>query len=155
MEMLQKPDETYVIMTLKQLQEQYKPIQFDIYSFFSDMFNINKSNPIKFNENDQLIVLSSELMSKLSLILTNYLSKPDKSHIVIDHLLFSLITDLSSYLSSVFEQVTLPFKKELLGTDSLPDRWEYCVRKTDSAFGYALGELNRTEVFILFYSESS
>ncbi|CAF0815027.1 unnamed protein product [Rotaria sp. Silwood1] len=147
METLQKPNETYYLMALKQLQEQYQSIGLDIYSLLNDMLNINASNPIKLNENDQIIVLSLELMSKLSTILTNYLLTPNKSYIVIDHLLFSLIFDLSSHLSTAFEKLTLPLFKELYGMESLPERWEYCVKETDAAFGYGLGALYVKAVF--------
>jgi hypothetical protein len=139
MEVLQKPNETYYLMSLKQLQELYQSIGLDIYSFLTEMLNINASNPIKFTENDQIIVLSLDLMTKVSSILTNYLLTPNKSHIVIDHLLFSLIFDLTSHLSLEFEKLTLPLFKELYGIESLPERWEYCVKETDAAFGYGLG----------------
>jgi len=139
MEILQKPNETYYLMTLKQLEELYQPIGLDIYSFLTDMLNINTSNSIKFTENDQIIVLSLELMRKVSTILNNYLLTPNKSHIIIDHLLFSLVFDLSSHLSTTFEKLTLPLFKELYGIESLPERWEYCVKETDAAFGYGLG----------------
>jgi hypothetical protein len=139
MEILQKPNETYYLMTLKQLEELYQPIGLDIYSFLTEMLNINTSNPLKFTENDQIIVLSLELMTKVSTIIKNYLLTPNKSHIIIDHLLFSLIFDLSSHLSPVFEKLTLPLFKELYGIESLPERWENCVKETDAAFGYGLG----------------
>jgi hypothetical protein len=141
METLQKPNETYFLMTLEKLQEQYQPIGLDIYSFLNEMLNINISHPIKLNENDQIIVLSDELMSKISSILTRYLLTSTKSHIVIDHLLFSLIFDLSSHLSTKFQKIAQPLFKELYGMDSLPERWEYCVKETDAAFGYGLGQL--------------
>jgi hypothetical protein len=141
MEVLQKPGETYQLMTLKQLQVLYQPIGFDIYSFFNTMLNVNASNPINLNENDQIIVLSFGLMSNVSDILTKYLLTPEKSHIVIDHLLFSLVFNLNSYLSSTVEKIVLQLKKQLYGTDSLPERWEYCVQQTDNAYGYALGKL--------------
>jgi hypothetical protein len=152
MEILQKPNETYYLMTLKQLEELYQPIGLDIYSFLTDMLNINTSNSIKFTENDQIIVLSLELMRKVSTILNNYLLTPNKSHIIIDHLLFSLVFDLSSHLSTTFEKLTLPLFKELYGIESLPERWEYCVKETDAAFGYGLG-LRKTLLnkFIFIY----
>jgi hypothetical protein len=140
METLQKPNETYFLMTLKQLHEQYESIGFDMYSFLNEMVNINTSNPVKLAQNDQIIVLSLELMQKVSTIVTNYLLTPSKSHIVIDHLLFSLVFDLSSHLTAAFEKLTLPLFKELYGLESLPDRWEYCVKETDGAFGYGLGQ---------------
>jgi len=140
MEILQKPNETYYLMTLKQLDEQYQPIGLNIYSLLNDMLNINKSNPVKLNENDQVIVLSLDLMSKVSTIVQNYLLTPNKSHIIIDYLLFSLVFDLSSRLPSAFEKTTLPLLKELYGMEALPERWEYCVKETDAAFGYGLGK---------------
>jgi hypothetical protein len=140
METLQKPNETYAIMTLKQLQKQYDSIGLDISSLLNNMLNLNASNPIKLTENNQIIVLSLELMSKISTILNDYLLKPNKSHIVIDHLLFSLVFDLSAHLSNAFEKSTLPLFKELYGMDSLPDRWEHCVKETDATFGYGLGK---------------
>ena len=147
MEILQKPNETYYLMPLKQLQEQYQSIKFDIYSFLNDMININTSNPIKLDENNQIIILSFDLMSNVSKIVTNYLLTPNKSHIVIDYLLFSLVTDMHTHLPPIFEQILLPLKKELLGTDSVPERWEYCVKQTDGAFGYGLGKLKLEEMF--------
>ncbi|UJR36308.1 hypothetical protein I4U23_029035 [Adineta vaga] len=147
MEVLQKPNETYYLMTLKQLQDLYEPLGLDIYSLLNDMLNINVSNPVKLNENHHVIVLSLDLMSKVSTILKSYLLTPNKSHIVIDHLLFSLIFDLSSHLSTAFEKITLPLLKELYGMESLPDRWEYCVKETDGAFGYGLGALYTKAVF--------
>ena len=141
MEKLQKPNETYYLMTLKELQKQYQPIGLDIYSFLNDMLNVNESNPIELDENDQIIVLSLELMSNLSTILKNYLLTPNKSHIVIDHLLLSVIFDLNSHLSTKFEKLTLPLSKALYGVESLPERWEHCVKETDGAFGYGLGKL--------------
>jgi hypothetical protein len=146
MEILQKPNETYYLMTLKQLQELYQMIGLDIYSFLTDMLNINASNPIKFTENDQVIVLSIDLMTKVSNILQNYLLTPNKSHIVIDYLLFSLVFDLSSHLTTTFEKSTLPLFKELYGLESLPERWEYCVKETDGAFGYGLGLLKISKI---------
>ena len=141
METLQKPNETYHLISLKQLQEQYQPINFNLISFFNKILNINASNPIELNENDQIIVLSHKLMSNVSKILTNYLSKPNTSHIVIDHLLLTFVLNKISYLSSTFERKILPLKKALFGVDSLPERWKYCVEQTDHAFGYALGKL--------------
>lgn len=143
MEILQKPNETYFLMTLKQLQEQYEPIGFDVYSFLNEMLNINGSNPVKLTENDQIIVLSLELMTRVSTILNSYLLAPNRSHIVIDHLMFSLVFDLSSHLTSAFERISLPLFKELYGMESLPERWEYCVKETDAAFGYGLGKRER------------
>ncbi|CAF1567199.1 unnamed protein product [Adineta steineri] len=147
MEALQKPNETYYLMTLKQLQEHYQSLGLNIYTFLNDMLNINGSNPVKLNENDQVIVLSLDLMSNISTILNNYLLTPNKSHIVIDYLIFSLIFDISSHLPHAFEQITLPLLKELYGMDSLPERWEYCVKETDGAFGYGLGALYIKAVF--------
>lgn len=147
MEILQKPSETYSLMTLKQLQEQYQSIGFDVYSFFKNLLNINPSNPVEFNDNDQIIVLSLNLMSNVSNILTKYLLTPEKSHIVIDYLLLSLVLDLSRFLSSDIEQIMLLLKKELFGADSIPSRWEICVKETDAAFGYALGKENLKEIF--------
>ncbi|CAF5147042.1 unnamed protein product, partial [Rotaria sp. Silwood1] len=138
MEILQKPKETYYLMSLKQFQEQYTSIEFNIYSFLNDIFNKNTSNSIIFNENDKIIVLSYDLMLKISKILTNYLLTPNKSHIIIDYLLFSFVFDKISYLSSIFEKIQLPLKKELFGIDTIVERWEYCVKQTDYAFGYSL-----------------
>lgn len=137
--MLLKPVETYYLMTLKQLQELYKSIGFDIVPFFNDILSINTSNPIKLNENDQIIVTTYDFMLNVSNILTNYLLTPTKSHIVIDHILFSLVLSLSSYLPLIFDKSLLPLEKVYSGTDSLPERWESCVKRTDNAFGYGLG----------------
>ena len=139
MEVLQKPKETYTLFTLKQLQEQYRSIGFDITSFFTELVNTNRSTPVQVEENDQVIVLSLSLMSNVSKILTDYLLTPGKSHVVIDHLFFSLIYDFGAHLSPAFEQLLLPLRKQLFGTDSLPSRWETCVKQTDAAFGGALG----------------
>lgn len=141
MEVLQKPNETYYLMTLKELQGQYQPIGLDVYSLLNEILDINASNPIKLNENDTIIALSRELMAKVATILTNYLLSPEKSYIVIDHLIFSLVFDLNAYLSTAFEKVTLPLFKELYGMESTPDRWEHCVKQTDAAFGYGLSKL--------------
>lgn len=143
MEVLQKPNETYFLMSLKQLDELYKPVGLDVYSFLIEMLNINTSNPVKMTENDQVIVLSMDLMKKISNILQNYLLTPNKSHIIIDHLLFSLVFDLSSHLTTAFEKLMLPLSKELNGVEALPERWEYCVKETDAAFGYGLGLLKK------------
>lgn len=139
METLQKPNETYYLMKLKELQELYQPIGLDIYTLLTDMLNINSSNVIQFTENDQIIALSLDLMKKVSSIVNDYLLTPEKSHIIIDHILFSLLFDLSSHLSTNFEKATLPLYKELYGMEALPDRWEHCVKETDAAFGYGLG----------------
>ncbi|UJR09778.1 hypothetical protein I4U23_014005 [Adineta vaga] len=141
MEILQKPNETYYLMSIKQLQDQYQSIGWDITSYFNKMLNLNVSNPIKLDNNDQVIVLSLDLMTKVSQILTTYLLEPDRSHIVIDYILFSLITDFTEHLPPIFEEAVLPLKRELLGKDSIPERWEYCVKKTDGAFGFGLGVL--------------
>ncbi|CAF1138593.1 unnamed protein product [Rotaria sordida] len=147
MEILQKPLEKYHLMSLKQFQEQYKSIGFDIYLFLNDIFNVNISNPIKLNENDQIIVYSYELMLNISKILTNYLLTLNKSYIIIDHLLFSFVFDKILYLSPLFEKTLLPLKKELYGIDSLTERWEFCIKRTDEAFGYGLGALYSRAVF--------
>jgi len=147
METLQKPNETYFLMTLKQLDEQYRNLSFDIYSYLNEMLNLNASFPLELTENDQVIVLSFELMSQVSTILHDYLLTPGKSHVVIDHFLFSFIFDLSSHLSTKFEKITLPLFKELYGLEALPDRWEVCVKETDEAFGYGLGALYIKSVF--------
>ena len=139
MEILQKPNETYYLMTLKELQELYQPIGLDIYTILADMLNINSSNVIRFTENDQIIALSLDLLKKVSSIVNDYLLSPEKSHIIIDHILFSLLFDLSSHLSANFEKVALPLYKELYGMEALSDRWEHCVKETDAAFGYGLG----------------
>lgn len=136
MEILQKHDKTYNLMSLKQLQEQYKAIGFDMISFFNEIFN---RNSIKLNENDQVIILTSELMSNVSNILTNYLLTPNKSHIVIDHFFLSLILGFSTHLPLNYKKIVLKLQKELYGADSLPEQWEYCIKQTDIAFGFALG----------------
>ena len=143
MEILQKPIETYHLMTIQQLQDQYKSIDWNIKSYLNEMFNLNASNPIKLDDNDQVIVLSLDLMSNVSQIVTKYLTTPNKSHVVIDFILFSFIGDLTSYLPLIFEQAVLPLKKVLLGADSNPDRWESCVRKTDKALGFGLGKVDK------------
>ena len=61
MEVLQKPNETYFLMSLKQLDELYQPIGLDIYSFLNEMLNVNSSNPIRLTENEQVIVPSIEI----------------------------------------------------------------------------------------------
>ncbi|CAF3149631.1 unnamed protein product [Rotaria sp. Silwood2] len=147
MEILQKPQETYYLMTLKQFQEQYQSIGFDIYSFLNDILNINTLNPIKLNENDTIIILSYEHMLQLSKILTNYLITQNKSHIIIDHMLFSFVYNKVLQLSSIFEKALLPLKKEVFGIDSILERWEYCIIQTDDAFGYGLGALYTRAVF--------
>lgn len=147
MEALQKPNETYYLMPLKQLQEYYQPIQMDIYSFFNDMLNINTSNPIQLDENDKVIVLSSELMSNISKVLVNYLLKPDKSHVVIDYVLISLIFTKILHLPQSFDKASAPLRKVLYGVDSSTDRWEYCVKRTDITFGFALSALYLRNTF--------
>ena len=147
METLQKPNETYSLMTINQLQDQYRPIGFDIHSFLGTMLNRKRSTPLPLHELDSIVVLSSELMSKLSGLLNDHLLTPHKSHIVIDYLLFSLIFDLSTQMTPQLEKLILPLKNALFGTESLPDRWEYCIKQTDIAFGYALGALYVRAVF--------
>lgn len=142
MEKLQKPNETYDLMKLNDLQNLFEPIGLDIYSLLNGIVNLNASNPIKLTSNEQIIVISRDVMSNLSKILTDYLLTPEKSYIVIDHLLFSLVFDLSGHLSTAFEKLTLPLYKELYGMESVPERWEYCVKETDGAFGYALSKFN-------------
>jgi membrane metallo-endopeptidase-like protein 1 len=96
-----------------------------------------------------------ELTSNVSTILNKYLLTPNLSHIIIDHLLFSLVFDLSSHLTTAFEKLTLPLFKELYGMESLPERWEYCVKETDAAFGYGLGKrkfVKFVEICLLFLS---
>ncbi|CAF1023124.1 unnamed protein product [Rotaria magnacalcarata] len=138
MEALQKPNETYHLMPLKQLQEYYQSIGLDIYAYFNDILN---TNSIKLNGNDQVIVLSFELVFNISNILTNYLLASTKSYVVIDHLLFSFVFNKILHLSSSFEKAMIPLKKALYGVDSSVERWDYCIRKTDDAFGFALSAL--------------
>lgn len=147
METLQKPNETYFLMTMKELQGLYQNLSLDLYSLFNEMLNLNSSNPIRLTEEDQVIVLSLQLMSDVSSLLTDYLLTPGKSHVVLDHLLFSLVFDLSSHLSSKFEKISFPLFKELYGMESMPERWEFCVKETDGAFGYGLGALYVKAVF--------
>ena len=147
MEVSQKPNETYFLMSLKQLDELYQPIGLDIYSFLNEMLNVNSSNPIRLTENEQVIVPSIDLIKNLSLILKNYLLTPSKSHVIIDHLFFSILFDLSSHLSTNFEKAIFPLSWELQGMESLPERWEHCVKETDGAFGYGLGSLYVKAVF--------
>ena len=147
METLQKPNETYALMTIKQLQDQYRPIGFEIHSFLGTMLNRKRSTPLQLHEHDSIVVLSFELMTKLSGIVNGYLLASHKSHIVIDYLLFSLVFDLSAQLTPRLEKLILPLKNALFGTEALPDRWEYCIKQTDIAFGYALGALYVRAVF--------
>lgn len=155
METLQKPNETYDVMSLKELNLLFKSIDFDFKLLLDEIFKFNSSNPIEFNDEDRLIVLSVDLMNKMSTFISDHLLSTSKSHVVIDHIIFSLIFDLSLFLSSDFQKVSLPLVKELSGADSLPERWEYCVTETDATFGYSLGENirrthgNRVE-FLLF-----
>jgi hypothetical protein len=148
MEVLQKHGQTYHLMTIKQLQDQYQAIGFDFVSFFNELFN---TSTIKLNENDQMIVLTYELMSDVSNILNNYLLTPEKSHIVIDHTLLSLVLTMGSHLPLIFEKTILPLKTALFGTESLPERWEYCVKQTDSAFGFAIGWLKIRKKKVFFF----
>jgi hypothetical protein len=138
MEFLQKHDQTYHLMTIKQLQDQYQALGFDFVSFFNELFNIST---IKLDENDQMIVITYELMSNVSTILNNYLLTSEKSHIVIDHTLLSFVLGMSAHLPLIFEKTILPLKNVLFGTDSSPERWESCIKQTDGAFGFALGWL--------------
>lgn len=138
MEILQKHDQTYHLMSIEQLQGLYQSIGLDFLQLFNELFNLNS---IQFVKTDQVIILSETLMSNVSTILTNYLLNPEKSHIVIDHFLFMTVIGLSSHLPLIFETKILPLKKVLLGTDSPPERWQYCLRDTNAAFGFAIGAM--------------
>ena len=140
MEILQRPTETYALISLEQLENQYKSIGLNVTMFFNDLFNTYRSDRIEINSNDPIVVLSLDLMRNLSSIVQSYLLTPGKSHILLDHLLVSFIFEFSSQLASIFDETILPLKKVLIGTDSLPDRWEFCVKQTDTAFGYVTGD---------------
>ena len=128
-------------MSIEQLNGLYSAIGLDFLSFFNELFNLSTTNPIQFAKTDQVIILSETLMSNVSTILINYLRNPEKSHIVIDHFLFLNVLGLSSHLPLIFETTTLPLKKVLFGTDSPPDRWQYCFRDTNTAFGFAMSAM--------------
>ncbi|CAF4859897.1 unnamed protein product, partial [Rotaria sp. Silwood2] len=51
---------------------------------------------------------------------------------------FPLVLKKEKNISKYPIKFTFPLFKELYGMDSLPDRWEYCVKETDAAFGYGL-----------------
>jgi len=141
MEILHKHDETYNPMTLKKFHDQYETIGFNMIELFNDLFQLNLS------ENDEIIVLNVQLISNTSSILTDYLLTPEKSSIVIDYFLLSFVLNINSLLPTKIEQAILPLKSVLIGSDSTIDRWDFCVKQTDQAFGFALGSLFVKSVF--------
>lgn len=141
MEVLQKHDETYHLMSIEQLSGLYSPIGLNFLSFFNELFNLPPTKSIQFDKTDQVIILTETLMSNVSTILIKYLQNPEKSHIVIDHFLLLNVLGLNSHLPLIFESTTLPLKKVLFGTDSPPDRWQYCLRETNTAFGFAMSSM--------------
>lgn len=144
MEILQKHDQTYNLMSLKALNFQFQTIGLNIIEILNEMF---KQNSINLSENDQIIVLNPKLISDVTNILTDYLLTSEKSSIVIDYILLSFVLGVNGFLPSKFEETILPMKKILLGSDSTVDRWELCVKQTDQAFGFALGSLFIKNIF--------
>lgn len=144
MEILQKHDQTYNLMSLKALNFQFQTIGLNIIEILNEMF---KQNSISLSENDQIIVLNPKLISDVTNILTDYLLTSEKSSIVIDYILLSFVLGVNGFLPSKFEETILPMKKILLGSDSTVDRWELCVKQTDQAFGFALGSLFIKNIF--------
>ena len=147
MELLQKHDQTYHLMSIEQLQGLYQSIGLDFVQFFNELFHLSSSNSIELVKSDQVIILTETLMSNVSTILTSYLLNPEKSHIVIDHFLILVVFGLSSHLPLIFETKILPLKKVLVGTDSPPERWQYCLRDTNVAFGFAMGAMYIEQAF--------
>ena len=147
MEILQRPTETYALISFDELEKQYNSSGLNVTMFFNDLFNTYRSDRIEMNSNDPIVVLSLDLMTNLSSIVQSYLLTPGKSHVLLDHLLLSFIFEFSSQLSSIFDETILPLKKVLLGTDALPDRWEFCVKQTDAAFSYVTGSMYVDAVF--------
>ncbi|CAF1146372.1 unnamed protein product [Didymodactylos carnosus] len=149
MEILQRPNETYYLMTLKELQSYFNDTHLDLYKLFNEYVNVNSSNNIILGDNDQFIVLSLEFVSNLAKVLSSYLNSPTKRRVVIDHYLFSLVFDVGAHLSTEFEKAQLPLLKELYGVEEQPNRWEHCVTETDNSFGYygGIGSLYVKAVF--------
>lgn len=141
MEILQDPRRSSDKMTIGQLIERFKDVELDMKSLFTDLVNKNQREKVELTENQTLNVISVDLIDKVKKFLTDNLSDQLKSRVIIDHCLLSMVFSLRYQLPISFQQAMLPLKKELLGTDSLLDRWKICVEQTDVHFRFALASM--------------
>ena len=141
MEFLQNPTESYALISIAELQTCFSTISFDMKSYLNELINENRSQPVQLVDNDQIVTVSLNLTKELVNLIGKYLLNPEKSSSVIDFVLFSFVFQIRRQLPPSFYEVTLPLRKEFLGTEKIPDRWEFCLRETDAAFGFVLGSL--------------
>ena len=64
-----------------------------------------------------------------------------ESGIILDYLKWRVLSSFSKHLDARYQVIQLKFSKEIYGVDVEPARWKLCVSRTDSAVGFALGEL--------------
>ena len=70
-----------------------------------------------------------------------------ESGIVLDYLKWNVLQSLSHHLSLPYQDIRFAFSKQVYGVKSQPARWKTCVSRTNSAVGFALGQLYVEETF--------
>lgn len=55
--------------------------------------------------------------------------------------MWQMLQPFLTYVSAPFENLYREFQEIFSGTPDLPPRWQRCVSRTDSAFGFATGAM--------------
>jgi endothelin-converting enzyme len=70
-----------------------------------------------------------------------------ESGIIIDYLRLRVLESLAHHLTADYQTAQLSFSKTVYGVETQPTRWKLCTGRTDSAVGFALGQLYVEETF--------
>lgn len=125
---LQDPASTYHKMPLKEFADMFPLINMSL--FMQEVFG--EVIPLT----EDVIVYTPSFFPKLTNLLTN---TPEK--LIVDYFMWQLLQPFLTYVSLPFENLYREFQAIVSGTPDLPPRWQRCVSRTDSAFGFATGAM--------------
>ncbi|XP_071826539.1 endothelin-converting enzyme 1-like isoform X2 [Apostichopus japonicus] len=125
---MQDPTATYHKMQLKEFGAMFPMV--DISLFMQEIFG--EVIPLT----EEVIVYTPSFFPKLTHLLQN---TPEK--LIVDYFMWQMLQPFLTYVSAPFENLYREFQEIFSGTPDLPPRWQRCVSRTDSAFGFATGAM--------------
>ncbi|XP_076320536.1 endothelin-converting enzyme homolog isoform X2 [Tachypleus tridentatus] len=98
-------------------------------------------------ETQEIVVYAPEFLQKLSYLITQYLSSPEGRIILNNYLGWSLVEDLTGYLSKPFTEASDSLEKALFGSVQKDLTWRFCVWHTSTVIGFPVGAMFVRETF--------
>nr|KAG5706515.1 hypothetical protein BaRGS_028686 [Batillaria attramentaria] len=129
------PDSRYNLMTVADFQTLVGP-QLEIKRFMSGVLNSSVS------DTDMVLVTTKEYFRHLGALLEN-----TSNQVIQDYLVWHMLQLIPGYLPQAFVDFAMELDQVELGITAIAPRWQRCVSKAESAFGFASSALYVEETF--------